>query len=296
MTTSLKSKLSVASFLTVLVILTFDVSPSAAQKNKTPPAPVTLLKRTTTQRENRRFGYGGTVTIVGAPTGSITVEGWQQSEVQVVADGEQQAPSEDDLNRLATLNRFVFDEDANHIRILTTGTHDKAFMRRAAKDFPKQLFGLPWKLDYRVRVPVNTDLEINGGRGNLKLSGVEGAIRITQAEGDATLILTGGIVSATLAMGNVLLSIPVRSWRGGGADVRVAAGNLTVELPAGFNGDIDADVLRAGTIEDRYGALVSREKPGITPTLMRARAGAGGSFFKFTVAAGTLTIKKAGAE
>jgi hypothetical protein len=189
----------------------------------------------------------------------------------------------------------VFDEDANHIRVLTTGTHDKAFMRRAAKDFPKKLLGLPWKVDYRIRVPASTDIEINGGRGNVKLSGVEGAIRISQTEGDATLVLTGGIVSATVAAGNVNLSIPVRSWRGGGADVRVAAGTLTLELPAGFNGDIDADVLRAGKIEDRYGALVSREKPGMTPTVMRARAGSGGAFFKFTVGAGTLTIKKAGA-
>jgi hypothetical protein len=67
---------------------------------------------------------------------------------------------------------------------------------------------------------------------------------------------------------------------------------LTLELPAGFNGDIDADVLRTGKIEDLYGALVSREKPGITPMVMRARAGAGGAFFKFTVGAGTMTIRK----
>jgi hypothetical protein len=265
---------------------------SLAQKNKTTPAPVTLIKRTSTQRETRRFGYGGTVTIVGAPVGSITIEGWSQSEVQVTADIEQQAPSEADLNRLATVNKFVFDDDANHISILTTGTHDKAFMRKAAKDFPKDLLAMPWKVDYRVRVPVNTDLEVNGGHGNIKLSGVEGAIRITQTEGDATMIMTGGIVSATVASGNVVLSVPARSWRGGGADVRVAVGTLTFELPVGFSGDIDADVLRGGKIEDLYGALVAREKAGITSNLMRARAGAGGAFFKFTVGEGTFTIKK----
>jgi hypothetical protein len=279
--------------LCLLLLVDFSAASSAAQKNKTPPAPVTLLTRTSTQRETRRFGYAGTVTIIGAPVGSITIEGWPQSEVQVIADIEQQAPSEDDLNRLATVNKFVFDDDANHISILTTGTHDKAFMRKAAKDFPKNLLAMPWKVDYRVRVPVNTDLEVNGGHGNIKLSGVEGAIRISQTEGDTTMIMTGGIVSATVASGNVVLSVPARSWRGGGADVRVALGTLTLELPAGFNGDIDADVLRGGKIEDLYGALVSRENPGITTNLMRARAGAGGAFFKFTVGEGTFTIKKA---
>jgi hypothetical protein len=265
---------------------------SSPQKNRSTPT-ASLLTRSSTRREGRRFGYGGTVTVVGAPTGSITVEGWPRAEVEVVAEVEQKAESEDDLIRLAAVNSFVFDDDANHVSILTTGTHDKAFMRRAAKGFPKHLLSQPWKIDYRIRVPANTDLEINAGRGPVKLSGIEGAIRISAVEGDASLFLTGGIVSATIASGNVLVSIPVRSWRGGGADVRVAAGMLTVELLPGFNGDIDADILRTGRIEDSYGGLESREKPGITPTIMRARAGAGGAFFKFTVGAGTLLIKKA---
>jgi hypothetical protein len=212
----------------------------------------------------------------------------------VVAEIEQKAPSDEDLTRLSTLNGFVFDADVNHISILTTGTHDKSFMRKAAKNFPKQLLGLPWRVDYKIRVPAVCDLEINAGRGAVMLHSVEGSIRLSAVEAETTLGLSGGIVSATVAAGNVLLSIPARSWRGGGADVRVAAGTLTVELPPGFNGDIDADVLRTGKIEDAYGALQSREKPGITPTLMRARAGAGGAYFKFTVGVGNLIIRKSG--
>jgi hypothetical protein len=268
----------------------------SSQKNKTAPVAGPLLKRTTTLREARRFGYGGTVTVVGAPQGSITVEGWSRSEVEVVADIELNAPNEDDLDRVAAVNRFVFDDDANHVRVLTTGMHDKVFMRRAAKNFPKTLLTLPWKIDYRIRAPMATDLEISGGVGAIKISGVEGAIRLSAAQAETTLVLTGGIVSATIAAGNVLISIPVRSWRGSGADVRIAAGTLTVELPPGFNGDIDADILRTGKIEDDYGDLQSREKPGLTPTVVRSRAGAGGAFFKFTVGAGILVIKKAGVD
>ncbi|HKZ02592.1 MAG TPA: hypothetical protein VJ180_10150, partial [Pyrinomonadaceae bacterium] len=47
---------------------------SITQKNNSAPTGIKLLTRTTTRREGRRFGYGGTVTVVGAPTGSITVE------------------------------------------------------------------------------------------------------------------------------------------------------------------------------------------------------------------------------
>ncbi len=106
------------------------------------------------------------------------------------------------------------------------------------------------------------------------------------------MTLTGGIASATITAGNVTLIIPVRSWRGGGADIRVAAGVLNVELPPGFNGDIDADILRVGKVVNGYDGLELREKPGITDRTVRARAGAGGAFFKFTVGDGIVNIKK----
>ncbi len=106
------------------------------------------------------------------------------------------------------------------------------------------------------------------------------------------MTLTGGTVNVTLASGKVAFRILERSWRGNGAVIRIAAGDLTLELPSGFNGDIDADILRVGKIEDSYGGLESRQKPGLTPTVVRARAGAGGASFKFTVGDGTITIRK----
>jgi hypothetical protein len=259
-----------------------------------PQVQVQLLTRSTRRRENCRFSYGGTVTLIGAPRGAVTVEGWNRNEVELTADIELKAETEADLDQLAKVNGFVFDEDLNHVSILTVGTHDRAFMKKSAKNFPKKLLNLPWKIDYRLRVPANTDLEISAGHGPVKLSGVEGALRVSATESETELTLTGGTVSATITAGNVLLAIPVRSWRGGGADIRVAAGVLNVELPAGFSGDIDADVLRTGKIVNTYEELVRREKPGITERTVRARAGAGGAFFKFTVGDGTVNIRRSG--
>ena len=272
--------------------LAIFVTPVPAQQKSVSEAPP-LLTRAGTRTETRRLGYGGTVTIIGAPQGSITIEGWAKNEVAISADIELKAETEEDLNWLATVNGFILDDDLNHVRVLSTGTHDKEFMRRAAKNFPKKLLGLPWKIDYRIRVPAVTDLEINAGRGPISLKDVEGAIRLSATESETLMTLTGGTVSVTVASGKVALKIPVRSWRGGGADVRVAAGELAVELPAGFNGDIDAEILRVGKIENAYPELQSREKPGISERVIKGRAGAGGAFFKFTVADGTIAIKKA---
>jgi len=286
-------------FILLFTLITLLPSPLPATQTTKPaaqPAVVQLLTRTTRRRESCRFSYGGTVTLVGAPRGSVTVEGWTQSEVEVTADIEWKAESEADLDQLAKVNNFVFDEDLNHVSILTVGTHDRAFMKKTNKNFPKKLLNLPWKIDYRLRVPANTDLEINAGYGPVKLSGVEGSLKISATESETAMTLTGGIVSATITAGNVLFAVPARSWRGSGADIRLATGVLNIELAPGFSGDIDADILRTGKIVNTYEGLGAREKPGITERTVRARAGAGGAFFKFTVGDGTVNIKRSGEQ
>lgn len=277
--------------LFLVAILLASANQIFSQKNA-PPADVQLLTRTSTRHELRRFNYGGTVTLIAAPRGSVTIEGWNRSEVELTAEIELQGPTEADLDQLATVNGFVFDEDLNHLSILTTGTHDRIYMKRAAKNFPKKLLNMPWKIDFTLRVPLNTDLEVNAGHGTVKLAGVEGALRVSATESDTALTLTGGVVSATVTAGSVTLTIPSRSWRGSGADVRIASGTINVDLPAGFSGDIDVDVLRNGKIVNTYEALQSREKPGITERTVRARAGAGGPSFKFTVGDGVVNIRK----
>ena len=275
-----------------LLPLPWSLRQTTKQSAQQPPPPVHLLTRTTRRHETARFSYGGTVTLLGAPRGAVTVEGWNRNEVEVTADIEWKAESEADLDQLAKINNFVFDEDLNHVSILTVGTHDRAYMKKTAKNFPKKLLNLPWKIDYRIRVPANTDLEITAGYGPVTCSGVEGALRLSATESETALTLTGGVVSATITAGNVLLAIPARSWRGGGADIRLATGSLNVELPAGFSGDIDAEILRTGKVVNTYEGLAPREKPGITERTVRARAGAGGAFFKFTVGDGTVNIKR----
>lgn len=268
---------------------------SAQQKDKkgAPAQAPPSLKRTTSRHEVHRFAYGSSLTIIGAPAGSITIEAWPKAEVDITADIELLANSEEELALLATVNGFTVDDDANHLRILTTGTHDKTFMRRAAKKFPKTLLNLPWKIDYRIRVPAMCDLEIDAGRGAINLSGVEGSISLKALESDVTLVLTGGAVMATIGGGSVKVNLATRSWRGAGAMIQLALGNLTVELPLGFNADINADVLRSGQIENSYTTLVPQERTTFTPRSIKGRAGSGGATLSFKVTDGTLRIRKA---
>ena len=107
--------------IAILFLTASDVFPQTVPE-------IQLLTRTSTRRETRRFNYGGTVTVIGAPRGSVTVEGWPRNEVELTATIELKGPTESDLDQLAKVNSFLFDEDLNHISILTTGTHDRTFM------------------------------------------------------------------------------------------------------------------------------------------------------------------------
>ncbi len=277
------------------LIISLSFLTAAAQKPPTKTAePVRQpqMVRTTSRHETRRFFYGSTLTVVGPPEGSITIESWARNEIDITAEIQLRADSEKDLDLLAAVNTFVLDEDLNHLRVLSTGTHDKLFMKSVAKKFPKALLGLPWRIDYRIRVPQMVDLEINAGRGPLRVADVEGNIQISATESEANLKLIGGTVSATIAVGKINFSTTARSWRGNGAEMRVAIGEISVELPVGFNADINADVLRNGRIENSYGQLDAPASSAPASRQLKVRTGAGGAFFQFTVGDGTIYLKK----
>jgi hypothetical protein len=286
-------------FVRALILIAALLLPSSALRSQQKRAPQVnrspLLVRTTTRHELRRLAYGGSLTVVGPPEGSITIEGWPRSEFEITAEIQLRADTEADLDLLAAVNTFVLDEDMNHLRVMSTGTHDKAFMRSVAKKFPKTLLGLPWRIDYRIRVPFATDLDINAGRGPIDISSIEGTIQINAAESVASLKLTGGTLSATIAVGTLKLEVPSRSWRGVGAELRLAAGDVTVEIPSGFSGDYDAAILRSGKIDASFEDL-ARASRGVDPRQLSARAGAGGAAFKLTVGDGTIVIKKQSAD
>lgn len=241
----------------------------------------------------RRTGYGGALSILGAPVGNIRVEAWSRPETEIVAEIEMRAGNEEDLARLAAVNTFVLDGDATRLNVVTLGTHDRKHLRRVARDFPKRLIGAEWRIDYTVRVPAVYDVEIFAGRGAVSVSGVEGALRINLTEGDLELALAGGDASATIARGNVKLTTDARSWRGRGIDLRLGQGNLIVKLPADFSADMDARILQAGQLENSFGEPAPFEvaaPPAPAARSLRGRFGGGGAAFTFSVASGDIRL------
>lgn len=254
-----------------------------------------LLKRVTYKTDRLDFGVGGTLAIIGAPKGSIRIEGWNNREIEMMAEIEIEAPTEADLDRLSTVTGFVLEESLGRTGIVSIGVNDKKNIKRVDKKFPKALLSMPFRINYVIKVPRYTDLQIDGGSGDLNISGVEGTMIIKYLESNAKIDLLGGGINATFGTGSVDVSIPSSNWRGRFADVQVASGTMNVVLPSGLNAEFDASILRNGKIENGYMGFKPRARKGeFTDRSIVAKTGTGTVPLKFTVGDGTLRIIELG--
>src|SRR5207247_264651 len=101
----------------------------------------------------------------------------------------------------------------------------------------KDLMGLPFRIDYVIHVPKYCDLEIDGGKGDLSVTGVDGSMRINFLETNARIELIGGGTTATIGSGTVDVLLGVHTWRGRSADIQLASGSLRVRLPSNLSAE-----------------------------------------------------------
>jgi hypothetical protein len=251
------------------------------------------LKRTTYKTDKLEFGVGGTLSVIGAPNGSIRIEGGPNREIEISAEIEVQANTEADLKRLSDVTTFMLEESLGRTGIISVGPHDKKYMKKLDKKFPKELLAMPLRIDYVIKVPKYCDLDIDGGKGDLTITGVEGTMKLNYLETNATLNLVGGATTATFGGGTVDINIPTRTWRGRYADIQMAKGTMNVSLPPSLNAEVDATILRTGKIENTFTEFKPRvRKAEFTEKSIVAKSGIGGISLKFTVGDGTLNISE----
>lgn len=253
------------------------------------------LKRVITKTDKLDFGAGGTVAVIGAPKGSIRVEAASRNEVEITAEVTLEAGSEADLTTLEGVTGFVLQESMGRVAVNSVGTHDSKYLKQVAKKFPKKLIGLPFRIDYVVKVPRYCDLQIDGGIGDITVAGVEGVMRINSLEGAAKINLIGGGLNGTFGKGSVAVTMPNRSWRGTAIDIALANGEMNIELPVNLSAELDATILRSGKIENSLLDLKPRVRTvKFTEQSISARAGGGGVSMKFTVGDGVLRLRTIG--
>lgn len=285
----MKTKYSLLA-LSVLSLLLLIPAAVLSQSAVTEKSKTDQVVRTKTMSQAVPFGPGGTVSLIGPPVGGITVEGWQKHEVSVEAEIVVYADNEEDAARIAGVTGFVVDEDVITLRIHSVGPHDKKFLKKTDKKFPKRLRTNRFEINYKIRVPYFSDLQIDGGKGVFELKEVEGTFRVNYLESDAVLRLVGGNISFTVGKGSVDVTIASRSWRGRNAEIQLATGDMNLRLPNNFNADLLARVLRTGSINNGYANLQPKPRTAFSDNFMSATAGSGGAHLAFVVGDGNLNI------
>lgn len=270
----------------VLVLLLFAFSAVMANGQA-----AERLKRTSYKTDRFDFGPGGTVAIIGAPEGSIRIEGWEKREIEISAEISLEAQTEDELKFLSEITGFVLGEELGRASITSVGAGDKKYLKQIKKKVSKTLAAMPYRIDYVIRAPRYSDLQIDGGDGSLDIVGIDGNLKVNFINTRARIDLVGGSLLAVFGTGTVDLAIPTRSWRGRFIDVQLAQGDLNVELPPGLNATLDATILRTGSIENSFSEMVPRiRKAEFTERSIAAKAGAGTVPLRFTVGDGTLKL------
>jgi DUF4097 and DUF4098 domain-containing protein YvlB len=206
------------------------------------------------------LGDGGRF-ILDSRVGSVTVTGTSSSIVQVVITS-----NRDDLEANLELD---IEEEPGVVRL-------SAF-RREPKNWFWEAFRWstadPFKLEYQIRVPTSTSLEIDTSGGPVRIFDVQGTIELKSSGGSIGLRDLKGAVTAETAGGDIVLERIEGDIRVSTSDGEIGATDLFGSLFAragvgtvrvnGVSGDVDVGVLRGHVkIEGAGGEVTARSAHG----------------------------------
>jgi DUF4097 and DUF4098 domain-containing protein YvlB len=178
-------------------------------------------------------------------------------------------------------------------------------------------------VDFEVRLPRGVNIRAASGNGDVFVNGAHAEVRAASGNGEITVASTGGPVHASSGNGDIDVSQaggevvarsgngdvrvttrrgPVSAYSGNGSiDARMTTvsgaedmtfrtgnGSITVELPASFEGEIDAR-LPNGRLESDFPLRVEGR---LDPRRLRATIGRGGARVTIVSGSGGASIRK----
>ena len=259
----------------LVLIVCALAAPAAAQQ------PAVLLQRAVMIEREVDQGYGGMLRLVAGPHGGVQISAWREQKIRVEARVELNAPTERDLDTLATAVAVLVDPTPTAVDVTTRGPHDKKWMK-GIKKFPEALTRMPWRVDYVVWVPEHTSLDLAVNDGETVVDGIQGIIGATSLNGTVRLRDTSGATKISSLVGDVEISTHDRAWRGGNLTVIAAGGDIRLLVPERFSAALTAAAERGVTIASGEG------ERALGPEV-KERLGTGGAAISLT-ASGAIRI------
>lgn len=219
-------------------------------------------------RELTMAAPGGTLRIDGGRNGGIQVHGWNGRDVRVIARMQAWARSEQAA-------RTALDDVE-----IRTGSTIRA-------DGPDGDDDQHWSVSFVVYVPQRTDLSLETHNGGISVEDVEGDIALDATNGGLHLADLAGSVHGETRNGGVNVALSGARWRGESLDVRTQNGGVHLELPRGYNADLEIGTVNGGLDIDFPITVQGRINRQI-----RTQLGSGGPLVRVTTVNGGVKVER----
>lgn len=196
--------------------------------------------------------------VDASPNGGVRVEGWDRDEVRVRAVVQVRAESEERAREIL-----------GEIEVRTDGARVRSDGPRVDWDDDEG-----WHVNYRIRAPRSTDLELESTNGGLQVTAIEGDLDLDTTNGGISLDEVGGGVRAHTTNGGIDIRLSGGTWRGSGLDARTTNGGIRLAVPDGFAAHLEAETVHGDihtdfpiTVQGRIGRELSGDLNGGGPTV-----------------------------
>lgn len=295
-------------FWPVLLVVFFWLGFSAAAQDKKPvPPPVEELPKPVAEgttpdgklfkdflkTQRTRFAYGRSIKVTLPPVGNLIVMGTSKLEVSVEARVHVEGASSEDLDELARRIGFSFGQGATTFELVSVGPQIKLSgkeKRKAMDGLSSALQKLPYRIDYVLKVPEYTDLDVSMFDGDLSFSNIYGGIVFRAQKANVKLTGMSGTVIGTVGTGAVLVELTSLSWRGSGIKVEVGIGDIALSVPRGYSADVT--LAASEPLDIRFPLNRGEDVPEDAPigNQLRARFGVGGAEMVFGTQRGKVKV------
>jgi len=245
------------------------------------------------ERDEKRFQTSGKPEVtLGTFDGSIEIRPWDKAEVEVVvekrgADKESIA----DLQIEAT-------QSGDRISVEVKNPHRRTGIHLGPSPSAKLIVSLPASSDVTARSG-DGSIDVERLSGRIELRSGDGSIRardlagdITIQTGDGSIALDGkfSAVHARSGDGSVRIHAAAGTTAGADWDISTGDGSVTLEIPDGFNAELDAHTGDGGVhVEDLTVSNVTGE---IRRNSIRGRLGSGGHEVRVRTGDGSITVRR----
>ena len=146
-----------------------------------------------------------------------------------------------------------------------------------------------WSVSYRINVPRRNDLDLRANNGGITIANVSGNIKFDTNNGGVRLTDLGGNVKGETHNGGLNVALSGTRWEGEGIDVQTTNGGVNLQIPTGYNAELETRTVNGGFSID-FPITVQGElamNRGIRTTL-----GAGGPLVSVRTTNGGLKVNR----